>query len=200
MPFTKKAEVQNLPEKYGSGKHKGIVALEKITKGEIIFKCDTDKCPYYPFLESQNNYTKEELNKLVQQYPDSRDYIYSYIYTIDDNTYQVAKDFLSKVVPEECALFNHSCTPNVGYGNDVLTLHVALRDIELGEELTVHYGFFEGDNSLYNGLNCKCGSSNCSKILHFDFYKSPEFQDQYYKYCSKFIRSKIQKLRPDIES
>jgi len=200
MPFLKKAEVQNLKEKYGSDKHKGIVALEKIAKGEIIFKCDADKCMYYPLHGTENKYTKEEVKKLVEKYPDSRDYIYSYMCMIDDDVYYVPKQLLSNVVTEECAIFNHSCTPNVGYGDDSWTVHIALRDIELGEELTVHYGYFETENSFYNGLVCKCGSPNCSKILHFDFYKDSDFQDKYYEHCTPYVKSKIRKLRHEIES
>nr|ACD54798.1 SET domain containing protein-like protein [Adineta vaga] len=101
---------------------------------------------------------------------------------------------------EACAIFNHSFTPNLGFSDDLLTAHVALRDIEEGEELTTHYGCFEDEHSFYNGINYKCSFSNCSKILYFDFYKNLEFQDQYYKYCSEYIQSKIRKLRPDIES
>jgi len=75
---------------------------------------------------------------------------------------------------------------------------VALRDIEPGEEMTIHYGFLETEHSFDNGLHCKCNSSNCSKILNFDFYKNPAFQDKYYPYCTAYVQSKIRKLRPDI--
>jgi SET domain-containing protein len=199
MPFLKKAEMQQLDGKYGANKHNGIVALENISKDEMIFICDADKCMYYPWYDTRHKCTKEELNRVIEQYPDSRDYIYAYSCMVDDDIYHLPKHFRSKVVTEECALFNHSCSPNVGYADDVLAEHVALRDIKSGEELTIHYGFYETENSLHDGLKCKCGSSECSGILHFDFYRSPEFQDRYYKYCSGYVKSKMRSLRHDIE-
>lgn len=38
-----------------------------------------------------------------------------------------------------CKGFNHSCQPNVGVHSELLTHRPALRDIEVGEELTVSY-------------------------------------------------------------
>ena len=200
MPFLKKAEIQDIKDRYEAGKNKGIIALEKITKGEIIFKCDPVKCMYYPFHSSEYVYTKGDLDKLIQKYPDSRDYIYTYICMYDDNTYRVPNQFRSKVVTEECALFNHSCSPNVGYATEDGTEILAICDIEPGEELTLHYGFFETDNSVYSGLKCKCGSPRCCGILCFNFYKKPEFQDQYYQYCTALVKSKIRDIRPDIKN
>lgn len=57
---------------------------------------------------------------------------------------------------------NHSCGPNA-----VLRIRqgrvefYALRDIEIGEEITVHYG-----ESHHEGrLRCRCGAANCSGRL-----------------------------------
>lgn len=51
---------------------------------------------------------------------------------------------------------NHSCEPNLDKN------HVALRDIETGEELTLNYAqFSEKDWSM----KCNCGSKNCTGIV-----------------------------------
>jgi ribosomal protein S18 acetylase RimI-like enzyme len=51
---------------------------------------------------------------------------------------------------------NHSCNPNLS-GN-----HVALRNIEPGEELTVDYAQFSDINW---SMECHCGSKNCKGIV-----------------------------------
>ena len=54
--------------------------------------------------------------------------------------------------------FNHSCVPNLSYtttlsikSKPIIVIH-ALKDIEIGEKLTISYG---DKNSL--GFNCLCG-------------------------------------------
>lgn len=77
---------------------------------------------------------------------------------------------------------NHSCDPNlsmtaVRYSNAIPKLCLfARRDINVGEELTFHYGGLEqmvpGDR-FHNRLTekiCHCASENCSGYLPFDKY------------------------------
>ena len=63
---------------------------------------------------------------------------------------------------------NHSCGANAGYIDwDKL---YAIRDINIGEEITINYGCFEDINSLSVGLKCQCGSNDkCQQILRMDF-------------------------------
>lgn len=51
---------------------------------------------------------------------------------------------------------NHSCDPNLSSD------HIALRDIEPGEELTVDYAELSDVNW---SMECKCGSKNCKGIV-----------------------------------
>jgi len=58
--------------------------------------------------------------------------------------------------PAEWAPQNHSCDPNTGFsGLDV----VALRDINIGEELTIDYVTF--CDRLMPPFDCQCGSPKC---------------------------------------
>jgi uncharacterized protein len=62
---------------------------------------------------------------------------------------------------------NHSCSPNVGIKGSVQ--FVALRDIKPNEHLTIDYSITECDIlwnfSIQTGGRCKCGSSNCRKVI-----------------------------------
>lgn len=51
---------------------------------------------------------------------------------------------------------NHSCDPNLNVE------HVALRDIDVGEELTVDYAQFSDVNW---SMECHCGSKTCKGIV-----------------------------------
>lgn len=55
---------------------------------------------------------------------------------------------------------NHSCDPNVK-SNDKDGL-VALRDIKLGEEITIDYALFSNKDW---SMSCSCGASSCRKIV-----------------------------------
>lgn len=58
--------------------------------------------------------------------------------------------------PEDWAPQNHSCEPNTGYrGLDV----VALRDVAIGEELTLDYETFCNEDMA--PFDCACGASTC---------------------------------------
>ncbi|CAF4196927.1 unnamed protein product, partial [Rotaria sordida] len=48
---------------------------------------------------------------------------------------------------------NNSCISNVGFGNDFITVHIVLRDIQSREELTLYHGFLEVEYSFDNGFN-----------------------------------------------
>ncbi len=60
-------------------------------------------------------------------------------------------------------LINHSCNPNCEawiVGRKII-IH-ALRDIEIGEELTFDYGF---EVDCYEDHPCRCGSANCKGYI-----------------------------------
>lgn len=103
---------------------------------------------------------------------------------------QVSDDFF--IVPasneeiKEQGIFNHSCEPNVGFNSSVTM--VAIRDIDAGEELVMNYAFMETD---FEAFECKCGSSNCRKIIDSNTWKDAEFQSKYGRYYSPYLRDKL---------
>ncbi|CAF1336521.1 unnamed protein product [Didymodactylos carnosus] len=155
-------------EKYDDNEQKSIVALENINKGELVSRCDLSICNYdYPIKEDAYC-TRDELLKLIEKYPLAEQYLTAYSVMIDDNCFHVPKYYKECKITEPCVYFNHSCDPNCAYASDDLLLVFAIKDIHVNEELTLHYGTVDTEESLLLNLNCKCGSTNCSKILKFD--------------------------------
>lgn len=89
----------------------------------------------------------------------------------------------------------HSCDPNLGLKNR--TLFVAMRDINAGEELLVHYGFLgyefgkemteDGKSQVKFDMTCHCGASNCAG--YFRGYKdfTPEEREKWKEYISDYL-------------
>lgn len=50
---------------------------------------------------------------------------------------------------------------------------ITKREVDEGEELTIHYGLFETEASLHFGLDCLCGTTSCQGTLLFDNYRYP---------------------------
>jgi hypothetical protein len=84
-------------------------------------------------------------------------------------------------------LMNHSCDPNV-WLQDEVTL-IALRDIALGEELTLDYALFETD--LGWRMECNCGSANCRRVLTGSDWKLEYLQVRYQHHFSPYINRRI---------
>lgn len=102
---------------------------------------------------------------------------------------QVAGDlYLSPTVNREPGdMINHSCDPNLGLlGSMVL---VAMRDIEVGEELTFDYATC--DDSDYDEFDCLCGSDVCRGRVTGQDWKLPELQAKYAGWFSPYIAQKI---------
>lgn len=107
------------------------------------------------------------------------------ILQIDDN-FLLAP--LKKSEIEKVTIFlNHSCEPNVGVRGEIT--FVAMRDIKVGEELTIDYAMIENEN--YSGMECRCGMKNCRKIVTGKDWKRKDLQKKYGGYFSSFIRVKI---------
>ncbi len=117
--------------------------------------------------------------------------IQEYRKTISHAGVQVSDDFFivpsSKEEITERGIFNHSCEPNVGFNSSVTM--VAIRDIKQGEELVMNYAFMETD---FDSFECKCGSSECRKIINSNSWKDSGFQSKYLKYYSPYLRNKIE--------
>lgn len=196
MPFLKKMEVRDLSSKYGH-QQRGVVALEPIKAGESVFTCDLSICNYYRLDQAINKMPKSEVLALIEANPEATDYIRYYTYMLDDDLFDVPRHYQTQKITEECLLFNHSCDANLGFGGEEEELVVTLRDIAEGEELTYDYGLMDTENSLWNGLTCKCGSTNCRGELKFDWWRDPKWQEKFEKYAGAHVKRKIRKLREE---
>ena len=90
---------------------------------------------------------------------------------------------------------NHSCDPNVWLA-DENTL-VARRDLAVGEELTIDYALFEGDESDVKPWRCRCGSPLCRGTVTGRDWRSPELQARYRGHFSPFLEARINRLSRD---
>ena len=84
---------------------------------------------------------------------------------------------------------NHSCNPNLGIRGEIT--FVAMRDIRAGEELTHDWAMTDDDDY---SIECKCGTSNCRKILTGKDWQRPDLQKRYAGYFSAYLARKIVRL------
>jgi SET domain-containing protein len=84
---------------------------------------------------------------------------------------------------------NHSCDPNLGIRGEIT--FVAMRDICAGEELTHDWAMTDDDDY---SIECKCGASNCRKILTGKDWQRPDLQKRYAGYFSAYLAHKIARL------
>jgi hypothetical protein len=86
---------------------------------------------------------------------------------------------------------NHSCDPNIGVQGQIV--FVALRDIDVGEELTHDWATTDDDD--YE-LECNCGAALCRKIITGKDWRKPELQKKYDGYMSYYLEQKIRAMSP----
>ena len=97
---------------------------------------------------------------------------------------------VSGEVPEAGDMLNHSCEPNCGViGSAVI---VAMRDIEIGEELTFDYAMT--DASDYDEFTCLCGESACRTVVTGADWRDPVLQAKYHGYFSQYLVRRIAAL------
>jgi len=104
-------EVRDLSSKYGH-QHRGVVALEPIRRGEMVFACSLSMCNYYPADDTRACKTRAEVLALMDAHPEARDFIRFYTYMVDDDLFNVPRNYDTQSIIEECVFFNHSCDPN----------------------------------------------------------------------------------------
>jgi SET domain-containing protein len=116
---------------------------------------------------------------------------------VDDDLYDMPENFIDLKISEElCMIINHSCEPNLGFSSEQMDM-IAIRDIEVGEEIAYDYQYMETEATFYEIKECKCGSKLCRKDLltKFDIYRNVDWQNRYYKYCGEFVKRKIDELK-----
>jgi len=162
---SKKIVVKNTG-KYGKGKHdlKGVFAVKKIKKGELVTEFDGD---IYHWDEDER----------------WTDYLYNHTIQFEEKRWRDSKGV--------AVFLNHSCEPNCGIKN--LFQVVAMRDIEIGEEIFWDYEMTE--RHPYWRMKCKCGNKNCRKIIG-NYDNMPEDVRKKYKgYISKWLLDKKPKKK-----
>jgi SET domain-containing protein len=88
---------------------------------------------------------------------------------------------------ESVMLFiNHSCEPNVGFAGNVVL--VAMRDVEVGEELTTDYAMFD---TADEAMDCHCAATQCREVIHGQDWQRPELQERYRGYFSRYLADRI---------
>lgn len=104
---------------------------------------------------------------------------------IDTNLYLVSAE-----TPEPGDMLNHSCEPSLGLVG--ATVLVALRDIEVGEELTFDYATC--DCSDYDEFVCLCGEPTCRGTITGMDWLNPELQVKYAGWFSPYLQRRIAEL------
>ena len=147
----------------------GMFSLEPIKRGEILF------------IHGGHVVTKDKLFYSAT--------ISSYL-PLDDNYFIGA---INKREEKNIELFvNHSCDPNCGIRGEIT--FVAMRDIIVGEELTIDYATV--DNEEYKFM-CNCRSMNCrQEITGFD-WKNNDLQMKYKGFFARYLSDKIESKHLD---
>ncbi len=91
--------------------------------------------------------------------------------------------------PTDC--FNHSCDPNVGFSGQIAL--VAMRDIEVGEEINFDYAMCDG--TPYDEFDCQCGSENCRGRVTGSDWMRPELWEKYEGYFIPYLARRIETLK-----
>lgn len=142
---------------------KGMFAKERVLKGEVVFIKGGH------ILGHKQLFSSGKINSYLP---------------IDDNY------FIAAETPEEETTIklynNHSCNPNCGLRGEIT--FVAMRDIEIGEELTCDYAFI--DNEDYE-FNCSCGSNKCREKITGKDWKIHDLQVRYKEYFAAYLQAKF---------
>ncbi len=147
------------------GKGQGLFAIQKISKDEIV------SISGGIIIESNHwNFFKEKYG--------------DYAYYIDKN-FLIAP--LNPMDPSDDWRMNHCCHPNCGVKGQII--FVAMRDIDIDEELTFDYAMTETDPEYVVELSCH--KENCRQKFTGNDWKQPDLQEKYGKYLSLYIQENI---------
>ena len=81
---------------------------------------------------------------------------------------------------------NHSCDPNVGFAGN--TLLVAMRAIDVGEELTTDYALFDDHDEV---MDCQCQTPSCRGTISGRDWQRPDLQAKYGTYFSSYLLRRL---------
>ncbi len=157
-----KLEVRAEPEKGGFG----VYAIADVTAGEVVSVWGGEIVD------------AEQLLTLPHE--------------VQQHSVQIEEGLYSATIggAETADFINHSCDPNLGLRGQI-TL-VALRDIEVGEEVCFDYAMT--DCTPYDEFECHCGSAICRGTVRGDDWKLPELWAKYAGYFSPYLQRRIDRL------
>ncbi len=169
-------------------KGNGLLATTDIKKWEIILQKDISKLRKHSLKEISEN-------PRLKKHSDHCDYAGHGKYVID-------------LSPS--SYVNHSCDPNayIEFRNLNKDKLIAIKDIKKWEEITYDVALIAIDqirventdpNIHYRNMKCLCGSKNCRKVIHGDFFKLPRStQLEKLSYLPTWIKRKFKKYLPHI--
>ena len=155
----------------------GMFAIAPIRKGEIV-----------NIWGGTVLLTSEDIEGKKRKEWEAKGYVWA---TIGEGLYLAYQ--LGKDEKDLTNFINHSCDPNVWMQEEV-TL-VARRHIPVGEELTVDYAMFEGNENWMGPWECRCGSKLFRGKFTGKDWRSKVLQGRYQNHFSPFINNRIQRLR-----
>ncbi len=157
-----KLEVRAEPEKGGFG----VYAIESVAAGEVV--------------------------SVWGGYIVDAEQLATLPHDVQQHSVQIEEGLYSATIggAETADFINHSCDPNLGLRGQI-TL-VALRDIEVGEEVCFDYAMT--DCTPYDEFECRCGSALCRGTVRGDDWKLPELWARYAGYFSPYLQRRIDRL------
>ena len=141
-----------------------MFAIERIKNGESIIVFGGE------YVNAEAAKQAKAREKLVMQWDDD-------LFSVEDRG------------ADPAYFINHSCDPNT-WMEDAFTI-MAMRDVEVGEELTVDYALWEADENYVSRWECKCGSSMCRKRVTGNDWRLPELQERYKGHFTPLINKRI---------
>ncbi|WP_310605295.1 SET domain-containing protein [Anaerosporobacter sp.] len=156
----------------------GSFAIEPISKGEIVF--------------IKGGYILTRETMLIEKLG------YNYWPLSDELFLAPKKDSARDEIQKILLRVNHSCNPNCGLRGEITG--IALRDIEIGEELTMDYAMLDDETDEAYNLACTCGEANCRGIITGQDWRYIELQERYKGYFAAYLQEKIDKQRNEIET
>lgn len=104
---------------------------------------------------------------------------------VEEDLYQVSLEG-----PDDADYLNHSCDPNAGFNGQIVV--VAMRDIQVGEEICIDYAMCDG--SPYDEFDCACGAAGCRGRVTGNDWRRPELQARYQGYFVPYLQRRIDRL------
>jgi hypothetical protein len=157
--LTPKAEVRLI----GSGRGSGSFATELIGRGEVV-------AAFGGWVVDRRHLMRASEDRRARSIQ------------IEDDLYLMSGD-----EPEPGDMVNHSCDPNCGLAGQIVV--VALRLIEVGEELTFDYAMCDGYPEVL--FTCECGTPHCRGQVTGDDWRSSELQERYRGYFSPYLERRM---------